>query len=266
MKAIPVDKAWLAAHPLPSVGDGLGKEERGRMVLVGGSSFVPGALLLTGEAALRAGAGKVQLGVIEPVALAVGLAFPECAVIALPADRRGEIGPGAINRLIPNIQRSETLVIGPGIIERPQTAQLVAEALELAGQDGAVLLDAGAMTALCHAPRYTSRRLIITPHHGELATMLDCDIDSIAHDPATAALRAARQFGAVVVLKSSETLIAAADGTLLRYVSGAPGLGTAGSGDVLAGVIGGLLARGADPVTAAAWGVWLHGAAGQRAA
>jgi len=107
---------------------------------------------------------------------------------------------------------------------------------------------------------------VMTPHHGELVALTGLDKDKVANGPAAAALDVAAASVAIVALKSAETLIADGKGTLLSYNGGAPSLGTAGSGDELAGVIGGLLARGVDPLVATAWGVWLHGEAGKAAA
>jgi ADP-dependent NAD(P)H-hydrate dehydratase len=264
----PIDTGWLNAHPLPDIEGGLDKEERGRAMLVGGSTFVPGALRLTGEAILRAGAGKLQIATVEQAALPLGILFPEAAVLPLVADDQGELAAGAVKTVRPHLQRCDTLVIGPAMTERPQTADLVLDLLESLGEDTPALLDAGALTAVRCKParlRALGGRVVLTPHHGELATMLAMEKQSVAAEPARAAADAAARFGSVVVLKSAETIIADPSGELLRYKSRAPGLGTAGSGDVLAGTIGGLLARGLRPMVASAWGVWLHGSAGEAA-
>ena len=109
-------------------------------------------------------------------------------------------------------------------------------------------------------------RAVLTPHPGELSAMIDEPRERIEAEPDAAARRAAARSGAIIVLKQQRTVIAHPDGTLLSHVSDAPGLGTAGSGDVLAGVIGGLLARDMPPLAAAGWGVWLHGQAGMTVA
>jgi len=108
--------------------------------------------------------------------------------------------------------------------------------------------------------------MVMTPHQGEMAALTGIDADQIAADPVRIACDTARRFGAVIVLKAGETIVAPPDAAPLQYASDCTGLATGGSGDVLAGVIGGLLAQGADPVVAAAWGVWLHGEAGRAAA
>ncbi len=263
-----VDKAWLKANPLPAIGLGLDKEDRGRVLVVGGSVLVPGAAAITGEAALRAGAGKVQIGTPEETASMIGVATPEFAVIALPTDEEGELSEAAGGRLRRHASDCDTLVLGPGMTCRPHTADLVRELVGALPAVATTLLDAGAISALrdCGALlRDREAGSIITPHHGELASLLDIEKDQVAGDPAAAALRAATEFGAIVVLKAAGTFIADGAGGTMRYSSVAPGLGTAGSGDVLAGVIGGLLARGAEPWAAAGWGVWLHGEAGRMA-
>jgi len=105
----------------------------------------------------------------------------------------------------------------------------------------------------------------MTPHHGEMERLTGIAVDEIACDPLSHALQAAERFGAVIVLKADETVIASPDGRALIFRDGCAGLATGGSGDVLAGIIAGLAARGADPLCAAAWGVWLHGHAGRAA-
>jgi ADP-dependent NAD(P)H-hydrate dehydratase len=107
---------------------------------------------------------------------------------------------------------------------------------------------------------------VFTPHYGEMAMLTGLDEAVIARSSEKVARDVSAQYGAVVVLKGSDTVIAAPDGTALYYGGGGTGLATGGSGDVLAGAIGGLLSRGASPLIAAGWGVWLHGQSGRRVA
>ena len=261
-----IDAHWRAANPLPGVGAGLDKDARGRVLLVGGSAFVQGAIRLTGEAALRVGAGKLQMATIASLAAAVGVLIPEAAMIALPEDDDGEITLAAAERLAKPLTRCDTLILGPAMREQPQTAALLCRLLAV--KPKVAVLDAGAISAACRCVEAVSAfgAAVLTPHHGELAMLMKTDKDAVASDPVASARAAAERFAAIVVLKSDETVIAAPDGTLLGYASDAPGLGTGGSGDVLAGVIGGLAARGCRPLVAAVWGVWLHGEAGKAAA
>jgi ADP-dependent NAD(P)H-hydrate dehydratase len=260
-----IDARWCSDHPLPPLRIGLDKEARGTVLVIGGSEMVPGATLLTGQAALRVGAGKVQIGTIAPATVSIGTAFPEVAVIALPIGDDGEIAVAANDRIDDHALDCSVLVIGPGMAASEALSALVGVLLGRIGDDVPVLLDAGAIPALATLSVSRGRTVIITPHHGELAKLMECDIGVIDGDPGKAAQDAADRFGVTVVLKDAETVVVAPDGERLRYASQAVGLGTAGSGDVLAGAIAGLLARGCAPLTAIGWGVRAHGEAGRLA-
>lgn len=264
-----LDAAWLAAHPLPQHGANTDKNSRGRVVLAGGARFVPGALRLTGEAVLRAGAGKLQLATVSDIAVHLGVLVPEAAMIALPFDDRGEICTSAIPIIEHAIERCDTFILGPGMSETHQSETLVDVLLAKPREGLSLVLDAaaiGVLTNLTETVRAHGGRVVMTPHHGEMAAMTGLDTGHIAGNDEAVATDIARRYDAVVALKSSETVIAAPDGTLLRYAGGGVGLATGGSGDVLAGLVGGLVARGAAPLVACAWGVWLHGEAGRACA
>ena len=129
-----------------------------------------------------------------------------------------------------------------------------------------LILDAAALMSLpSHATALSLRRssAVLTPHFGEMAAMLECDADEIEADREAAVLRAASRYGAVVILKGSTSVIADRDGALFAYAGGGVGLATGGSGDVMAGLVAGLVARGAPPLDATLWAVWLHGEAGK---
>ena len=265
----PIDAEWLAAHPLPIHAAGTDKNGRGRVLLAGGAEFVPGALRLTGEAVLRAGAGKLQMATVATAAMALGVLIPEAAMIALPADASGEIAADAADILFDAVTRCDTLVIGPGMSEQPGTADLVRRVLDEPREGLTIVLDAAALSSagdLADVIRRHEGRVVLTPHHGEMAALTGMDASRIADDPLAVAGDTAQRFRAIVVLKSHATVVAGPDGFALEYSSDCVGLATGGSGDLLAGVIGGLMARGTAPLTAAAWGVWLHGEAGRAAA
>lgn len=261
---IVIDRAWCDDHPLRGLRQGLDKDARGQVLVIGGSQLVPGATLLTGEAVLRVGAGKVQLATIDAAAVAIGIAFPESAVIPLPTHAGGEIAGSALDRLDGGALHCDALAIGPGMKRSSALRDLVTGILNRLPGTVPVLLDAGAIATVADLPDAMRRRrgLIVTPHHGELANLENCKVEVVAADPEGAARAAADRYGITVVLKSAETFIAAPGEKTLRYVGEAAGLGTAGSGDVLAGAIAGLLARGAAPLDAIGWGVWAHGQAG----
>lgn len=261
-----IDEGWLRAHPLPVHGEGTNKNSRGHVVAIGGSRSVPGGLLLTGEAALRAGAGKVQLATVESCAIALGLAFPEAGILALGEGGDGEIDAARIAPLTAGLERCDSVVIGPAMTSAKRAGTLL-DALfgELLDRQP-MLLDAVALHALGareKALHSYGGPLVMTPNPDELASILDCDDARVSAQPAECAREAAQRLRAVTVCKGGETFIAAPDGPLLHYPGGGVGLATGGSGDVLAGIIAALMARGAEPLHAAAWGVWLHGEAGR---
>lgn len=254
-----IDEAWLRAHPLPAHDGEVDKDARGRVLVVGGSREVPGGVLLASVAALRAGAGKLQIATVASVAPGLALAVPEALVVALPETEEGGFGDGAAELVAKRLDRCDALLVGPGMTG---DAGGVAAALAAVACDAALVLDAGALTC-AHAPiAARTGHAVLTPHAGEMATLLGVERDAVLADPDAHARDAARRLGSIVALKGTTTVIATPDGMLLRYGGGGVGLATSGSGDTLAGIVTGLLARGADPVTAAAWGVWLHGAAG----
>lgn len=268
-ESVTLDRAWLRAHPLPALAGEIDKNERGRVLVVGGSMFVPGALRLTGEAALRAGAGKLQLATVEAAAMALGVLVPEAAMIALPHDDKGDITAEAADVLARAASSCDAMILGPGMMEGDESKAFLARLLAAPAEGLAIVLDAGCLPCartLDAAIRTHDGRVIMTPHHGEMAALLGCDVEAVAADPGVLATDTAERFGAVIVLKAATTHIAAPDGRLLIFSSDCPGLATGGSGDVLAGIIGSLAARGTDPFSAAAHGVWLHGKAGRRLA
>lgn len=266
---IPLDAAWRTAHPLPDHGPVTDKNARGRVLLVGGSMFVPGALSLTGEAVLRAGAGKLQIATVDQAAMHLGVLVPEAAMIGLPTDAEGEIAEIAAYKLVEAARYCDALLIGPGMVSQPSARALIEGLFPELGDHQTAILDAAAITcARALAPIIAARagRTILTPHHGEMARLTGATAEEVARDPIACARSVATLFDAVVVLKAGDTIIADPGGETLLYTSDCIGLATGGSGDVLAGIMAGLAARGADPLAAAAWGVWLHGEAGQAAA
>jgi hydroxyethylthiazole kinase-like uncharacterized protein yjeF len=267
--AQPLDADWRLANPIPAIRSGSDKDERGQILIVGGSRFVPGALRLTFEAALRVGAGKVQIATVASVAIPLGVTLPEAAMVALPEDDEGEIGAGAAEMLEGFASRCDCLVFGCAAAARPQTPDIISRLLAKLPTTGFAILDAGGISALKEHHGLiveSGKRVILTPHHGEIANLTGRCKQSIAGDPAEAAARTAQEVGATVVLKDRTTFIAQPSGAVFKFVNEAHGLGTAGSGDVLAGIIGGLVNGVDDTLVASAWGVWLHSQAGEAAA
>ena len=262
---IAIEPDFLRSIPLPRHGEDADKDERGRILVIGGSRAVPGALLLSGVAALRAGAGKLQLATVASAAIQIGVAVPEALVMALAETDDGHIASDALDGIAHRLGRCDALLIGPGMLDEDAATAVTLAALAADGP--AFVLDAGALCNLQAEADTLHRhagRVVMTPHAGEMARMTGLSAGEIAADPAAVAARVAAELGAVIVLKGGCTVIAVPDGRTWQYSRGQVGLATSGSGDTLAGVIAGLLARGAEPHAAAIWGVYLHGEAGNR--
>jgi ADP-dependent NAD(P)H-hydrate dehydratase len=257
--------ADLANWPLPEPAQATDKDQRGRVLVVAGGALVPGAPILTGMASLRAGAGKLQLAAGARFVATLGMAAPEAAILEVAASVNGELTAEAAGDLAEFARCADAVVIGPGMGDPAAAGGLAAELMAQA-PDTAFVLDAAALTGLetDQATRPLGGGLVFTPHAGEMAHLLGETRSTIENDPLDAARRAARRLQGVAVMKGAVTYIVSPDGRAWRHADGVVGLATSGSGDVLAGVIGGLLARGASPVTAAIWGVCLHGWAGAR--
>ncbi|MBP0492052.1 NAD(P)H-hydrate dehydratase [Pararoseomonas indoligenes] len=263
-----IDPAWLRAHPLPIPAEDDDKSARGTVQVVGGCAEVPGAVLLAGEGALRAGAGKLRLASVRSVAAHLAVAAPEALVIALDETEDGLIAPGAADALLPRLSRCAALLVGPGMPEDGAAALLGALLRHMEPGPG-VVIDAGALGELASYPELLRRhhgRCVITPHAGEMARLLGMERDAVTADPLAAARKAAGMLDVVVAMKGSRTWVVAPEGEALLCTHGHVGLATSGSGDTLGGILAGLLARGADPVQATAWAVWLHAEAGHRLA
>lgn len=250
----------LRAHPLPSLEGAADKHQRGRVLVVAGGAEVPGAAVLCGLAALRAGAGVLQLAAAPAWATPLALAMPEARVVRVRATAEGDIAAEAAPRLIELAAKVDAVVLGPGMLDEAAACQL-ARSLCGARPPARLVIDAGALGGALAGD--LANPAVLTPHAGEAAAILGVSRETIEADPAAASRAIAGERGAVVAVKGPATHIAAPDGRLWRHEGGVIGLGTGGSGDCLAGLIAGLAARGADPVAAALWGVFVHAAAGQ---
>ena len=253
---------------LPRPARGGDKEERGRVLVVGGGPETPGAVILAATAALRAGAGKIQVATGRSNAPVVAASLPEARVFALPESRSGSLTKAAAAALESHLAEAQAVCIGPGLIEDESVARFTEAALAHC-RDAAVVMDAGALCCLAggrRLPHDFEGGFVITPNADELADIFGEDKDKLMRDPAASALRAARELRSVVALKGRATFIASPGGKLYVNRAGNVGLATSGSGDVLAGVIAGLAARGSEALTAAVWGVYLHARAGERLA
>lgn len=267
---IPLDSNWLRAHPLPVPDRDTDKNARGRVAIVGGSRFVPGGIALTAEAALRAGAGKVQVVTIESCAIPLGIALPEVAVMAVPERDDGHADISKIDT-DPWLSNCDVLVLGPAMRSKDAAARLINTLILPQDDDSGpvCILDAAALGALpAFAAQIEGRRLplVLTPHAGELSKLTGRPADDIAANPCAAVRAASAQFNAIVMLKGETSYLTAPGDGMYAFAGGGVGLATGGSGDVLAGIVAGLAARGTIPLHALLWAVWLHGEAGRRCA
>ncbi|MGX5769552.1 ADP-dependent NAD(P)H-hydrate dehydratase [Microbacterium trichothecenolyticum] len=249
-RAEPVTETLLREWGLPDPGDS--KKSRGDVVVVGGSRTSPGAVLLAGESALRVGAGRVALAVPQSIDAQVGIALPEAGILALPDDAdaplNGELGE--------RIASADAVLIGPGFSDADETR---ATLLAVAGAGPRlVVLDAFALGVLPEIDRGSlPDDLILNPNKDEAKILLGHELTDDVADVGEIA-------GAFDAVVNCYGVVADPDGHAWRLDDGDGGLGTSGSGDVLAGAIAGFAARGVDPARAAVWGSWAHARAGVR--
>jgi ADP-dependent NAD(P)H-hydrate dehydratase len=265
MSPTPLDERALERHPLPPVVDG-DKETKGRILIVAGSRDVPGAALLCATAAMRAGAGKLRIATVESAAMPLAMAMPEAMVFGLPEADDGGFAGHTADEIAKLAQEVDAVVAGPGVKRSDMCKRLADALLE---SDAALALDVALLDTLEPLEdRELNRRTppILLPNGKELASLLDCAEQHVDEDPVGCGLRAAELYQSIVLVKGVTSHVVTPAGDCWRYQGGAPGLGVSGSGDVLAGIAGGLLARGAEPLNALLWSVWLHGEAGARLA
>lgn len=252
-----VTPALLREWTLPAPGNS--KYGRGQVMVIGGAAATPGAAMLTGLASLRVGAGRLSMGVAETVAVAVAVAVPEAGVYGIPQGAGGTVLGGDLSAVASSLPGADVVVVGPGLDDAEETEKLLTTLLPLLGDDTAVLLDAYALGVLPNIAELGlgPDRLILTPNSEEASRLLERELD----DPATDVAAIAERYAAVVTCHG---WIADPEGNCWQTSTGHGGLGTSGSGDVLAGAVGGLRARGATAAQAACWGTYLHAAAGDR--
>lgn len=244
-----VTEALLRSWGLPDPGDS--KKSRGDLVVVGGSRASPGAVLLTGEAALRVGAGRVALAVPQSIDAHVGIALPEAGIVALPDDADDPLE----GELAERIASADAVLLGPGFSDAAETrATLLAVA---AVGPRLLVLDAFALGILGDVDRSAlPTPLVLNPNKEEAGILLGRPLDDQEDD----VREIARRFDGVV---NCYGVVADPDARTWRVDEGDAGLATSGSGDVLAGAIAGFAARGVEPAQAAVWGAWAHGRAGR---
>lgn len=256
---ITLDARLLHEWPIPAVAEDADKDARGRVVVIAGSREIPGAALLAATAALRAGAGKLVIATAQSAAVHTAIAMPEARVIGMPENAGGSFAEAGVRLIEDVVVNADAVLVGPGFVDEPGSMEFMLALMPLlAGKR--VVLDALAMNVVMRV-KTLPQPMLFTPHAGEMAGLLSRPKDEVQAGR-DLAMGAARRWNAIVALKGATTIIAAPDGRQWRHECACPGLGTSGSGDVLAGVIAGLAAREAPLEQAAAWGVVLHAQAG----
>lgn len=241
------------------------KGDFGHVLIVAGSRGMTGAASLAAEAALRAGAGLVTVALPESQQPVIASRLVEAMTLPLPETPDGTLALAARDHLLERAARCSVMALGPGLSTHPETQELAREVV--LGSAVPCVVDADGLNAFAGtAPglKYARGPLVVTPHPGEMARLLGISAQKVQSERLAVAEQTARDWDCVTVLKGARTIVAGAAGTFVNP-SGNPGMATGGSGDVLTGVIAGLIAQGLDPLHAAAAGAFAHGAAGDAA-
>jgi hydroxyethylthiazole kinase-like uncharacterized protein yjeF len=239
----------------------------GTVVVLAGSLGFTGAAYLASTAAARTGAGLVRLLVASTIYPILAAKCTEVMATPIQEVAPGAVGHAAYDSVLRQLSTAEAGVIGPGLGRDRSTWRLVIDLVHHVTCP--LVIDADALNALADAPRSKSKlgkNRILTPHPGEMARLTGKTIEAIGADRVGAARKAAKEWGAVVVLKGARTVVAHPDGRISEDPHEVPALATGGTGDVLSGIIAGLIAQGSDPYAAAVTGVYIHAAAGRRLA
>ncbi len=258
------------------------KGDYGHVLVIAGSRGKTGAALLAAQACLRGGAGLVTLGVPESLTDIFQSRVTEEMILPLPDDGKGMLSAAALDKILGfSSEKADVLAIGPGIGVSPDTEEIIPGLVRSSAVP--MVVDADGLNSISRAAgnrqgvqallQSAKAPLILTPHPGEMARLLSDpeagrgpDIRSIEKDRIDIAASFSREAGVYLVLKGAPTVVAVPEGNVFINTSGNPGMATAGSGDVLTGVIASLLGQGLHPGDAAAYGVYLHGLSGDVAA
>lgn len=243
------------------------KGDYGHVLVIAGAAGYAGAAILAARAAARSGVGLVSALVPEPIAAIVAAAVPEAMVHAGRATSSGSLATDALAQWGRALDTFDAILIGPGLTMHADGAGLVKSLLKAYRKP--LVLDADALNLLATDPaliRASAAQVVVTPHPGEMARLLGIAVEEVQAQRFAIAQRAAKQLGAVTVLKGAGTLVAVADRPLSINLTGNPGMASGGMGDALAGLLAGLLAQRIPVFDATRLAVYLHGRAGDRVA
>jgi NAD(P)H-hydrate epimerase len=243
------------------------KGSYGKVFIAAGSRGMMGSGIMAAMAALRSGAGLVTLGVPESLQFIAEAQVMEVITKGLYDNGKGVLDSDCIPELMETAQKSSSLLVGPGLTSQDSIVNIMTEIINECKTP--MVIDADGLNAIAKNRSLLKNHkaeTIITPHPGEMAKLMNCTIPEVQADRTGAAKDFAREYNVVTVLKGHKTIIALPDGTVYINPNGNPGMATAGSGDVLAGIIAGFLGQGFNASDAAICGVYIHGAAGDAGA
>lgn len=247
--------------------DDSNKGTLGSLLCICGSYGMAGAAIMAGKAALRCGIGLLKIAVPKSIYPVCATNILESVYYPLEETSHGVISSKNTDFLLEMCEKSSAVVIGCGLSVCDDTKNLVQSVIT--NCEKPLVIDADALNCICNKPEILKNLkvpAIITPHPGEMARLLHSTPKTVNSNRENTAIDFAKKFGVVTVLKGAGTIIASPDGEVYINHTGNSGMATGGSGDVLSGIIGSLLAQGASPINAAAAGVFLHGTIGDLAA
>lgn len=247
--------------------DDSNKGTLGSLLCICGSYGMAGAAIMAGKAALRCGIGLLKIAVPKSIYPVCTTNILESVYYPLEETSNGVISSKNTDFLLEMCEKSSAVVIGCGLSVCDDTKNLVQSVIT--NCEKPLVIDADALNCICNKPEILKNLkapAIITPHPGEMARLLHSTPKTVNSNRENTAINFAKKFGVVTVLKGAGTIIASPDGEVYINHTGNSGMATGGSGDVLSGIIGSLLAQGASPINAAAAGVFLHGTIGDLAA
>ena len=247
--------------------DDSNKGTLGSLLCICGSYGMAGAAIMAGKAALRCGIGLLKIAVPKSIYPVCATNILESVYYPLEETSNGVISSKNTDFLLEMCEKSSAVVIGCGLSVCDDTKNLVQSVIT--NCEKPLVIDADALNCICNKPEILKNLkapAIITPHPGEMARLLHSTPKAVNSNRENTAIDFAKKFGVVTVLKGAGTIIASPDGEVYINHTGNSGMATGGSGDILSGIIGSLLAQGASPINAAAAGVFLHGTIGDLAA
>jgi ADP-dependent NAD(P)H-hydrate dehydratase / NAD(P)H-hydrate epimerase len=263
-------RTWLPPRPLDAH-----KGTFGTALLVAGSLNYTGATLLAGEAAFRVGAGLITLAIPDVLHPAIAGHFPESTWLILPSES-GVIGEAAADVIFDNLERTTAMMLGPGFGIKQPTSNFLKRLfntnrrrLNNSKSLPPLIIDADGLkllTRIADWPKVLPAMSVLTPHPGEMSIMTGLSTKEIQDNRLEIAERFAKEWGHVIVLKGANSIVASPDDRTTVILVATPALARAGTGDVLSGLIAGLLAQGIEPFRAAVTGSWIHAQAGIKAA